>query len=60
MDLDKLLARIQEIDKAIVNMTNQLNALYGHKAETDYWISRIKASSDDVDNVEKSDEPVVE
>lgn len=46
MNLEILLARAQEIETAILNMTSQLNALHGHKAETAHWIEQLKCQSD--------------
>ena len=46
MNLEMLLNRAKEIDAAIVNVNNQLNALHGHKAETLHWIEQLKSQSD--------------
>lgn len=46
MNLEMLLNRIKEIDAAIVNVTNQLNALHGHKAETAHWVEQMQSKSD--------------
>ena len=42
MNLETMLARAQEIEGAIVNTTNQLNALFGHKNETQHWIAKLR------------------
>lgn len=62
MDLQTLLARAQEIEGAIVNMTAQLSALHGHKAETAHWIQKIQHPEPAADEtqVEQPVEPVVE
>jgi len=43
MNLEILLARTQEIEVAITNASAQLNALHGHKAETEHWIQKLRA-----------------
>lgn len=62
MNLEQLLARIAEIAAAIINMTNQLNALHGHKAEAEHWVSQLKAADEPKSEtqVETPAEPVVE
>lgn len=42
MNLEVLLKRAEEIEAAIVNMASQLNALHGHKAETQHWIKQLQ------------------
>lgn len=46
MNLEVLLQRSKEIDAAIANMATQLNALHGHKAEADYWISQLQSENE--------------
>jgi len=64
MKLEILLARVDEIDRAIVSTNAQLNALNGHKAETNHWIKQLEAevAEAQVDEtlVEPLAEPVVE
>lgn len=62
MNLEILFGRIQEIETAIVNATAQLNALYGHKAETEHWIQKLQAKSpvSNETQVECGEVPVVE
>ncbi len=62
MNLEQLLARAQEIETAILNITSQLNALHGHKAETLHWIQRVQegAPVENTPQVEPPQEPVVE
>ncbi len=63
MNLEQLLARSQEIENAIINMTTQLNALHGHKTEVAHWITQLKAPQEPAANetqVECSSDPVVE
>ena len=43
MNLEALLKRADEIEAAIVNMSNQYQALLGHKAEVAYWIEQLRA-----------------
>ena len=60
MHLEHLLTRVQEIETAIVNTTNQLNALYGHKNEAQHWIEQlqkpveVKSSENDKNPVDSS------
>ena len=58
MNLQDMLARAQEIEVAIINMTAQLNALHGHKAETAHWIQKIQFPEEKP--VEECSEPQVE
>lgn len=58
MNLMTLLARAEEIAATIINITAQLNALHGHKAETAHWIQQLQAK-DDATQVEMPDESVV-
>ncbi len=61
MNLELLLARSNEIASAIATLTNQLNALHGHKAETDHWISQMQPPKESNETqVETQDVPVVE
>lgn len=62
MNLEQLLGRAQEIEVAIINMTAQLNALHGHKAEMSHWIQRLQSPCADANEtqVESPVEPVVE
>ncbi len=62
MNLELLLARAEEIENAILQATNQLNALYGHKAETAHWIQKAKEATPEPTEtpVEVPVEPVVE
>lgn len=60
MNLDIMLGRIKEIEAAIVNTTNQLNALFGHKNETNHWISQLQAEKESATQVEPAVEPVVQ
>ncbi len=59
MNLEILSARIKEIDVAINNASAQLNALQGHKAETQHWINQLQAQVNETP-VEVIEEPVVE
>lgn len=59
MNLIALLARAEEIAATIVNLTAQLNALHGHKAETQHWIQQLQAKENET-QVEPAPEPVVE
>lgn len=52
MNLEVLLARAEEIEKAIMQMTSQLNALHGHKAETQHWIDQLRSKQDESTPVE--------
>jgi hypothetical protein len=45
MDLEILKGRLKEIENAIIQMSNQLNALNGHKAEAEYWINQLNLKS---------------
>lgn len=45
MNLEVFLTREKEIENAIVNTNNQLNALMGHKAETQHWIQTLQNPS---------------
>ncbi len=62
MNLEELLARAQEIESAILNMTAQLNALHGHKTELTHWLSKLQSPCADANEtqVEQPVEPVVE
>jgi len=61
MNLEQLLNRAKEIEDAIVNMTTQLHALHGHKAETAHWISQMKeAEEKSATQVEEQSDPVVQ
>lgn len=61
MNLEILLARALEIETAITNMTAQLQALHGHKAETSHWIEQIKAAAPvNETQVEVMADPVLE
>jgi hypothetical protein len=63
MNLEQMLARAQEIENAIINMTSQLNALHGHKTEVAHWITQLQAPQEPAANetqVESSSEPVIE
>lgn len=59
MDLQQLLARAQEIEVAVINMTSQLNALHGHKTEIAHWIQQVQLKEDET-QVEPQVEPVEE
>jgi hypothetical protein len=61
MNLEIFKSRLQEIDAAIVNVSNQLNALQGHKAEVAHWISQFEEQSKAINEnqVEAPAEPVV-
>lgn len=41
MNLDILLGRAKEIETAMTNVNNQLQALAGHKTEVQYWIEQL-------------------
>ena len=56
MKLEVLEARLQEIELAIVNTSNQLNALNGHKAEAQHWLDELKKAAEET----KVEEPVAE
>lgn len=62
MNLETLLTRAQEIETAIVNTTNQLNSLFGHKNETQYWITQLQSPSHEANEpqVESHLEPIVQ
>ncbi len=48
MNLDELKARKVEIEQALVNASNTLQVVAGHKAEIDHW---IKLATDKVEAV---------
>ena len=54
MDLDSLLARLKEIDAAIVTTGGQSHMLQGHKAEVSHWIDRMSQAQSE----NKVEEPV--
>lgn len=58
MDLKGMLARAEEIETAILNMSAQLNALHGHKAETAHWIHKLQSHAPEGNETQV--EPVVE
>ncbi len=62
MNLEQILGRAQEIEVAIINMTAQLNALHGHKAEMAHWIQKLQSPAPDANEtqVESPVEAVVE
>lgn len=43
MNREQCVTRVAELDVAIINVTAQLNALHGHKAETMYWLNQLPA-----------------
>lgn len=49
MTIETLLGRIQEIEHAILNMTAQLHALHGQKAEATHWMQSLSAPVPDPD-----------
>lgn len=49
MNLETLLERIKEIETAIVNTTNQLNILFGHKNETQHWVNQIQNQDKEIE-----------
>lgn len=53
-----MLARAEEIETAILNMSAQLNALHGHKAETAHWIHKLQSHAPEGNETQV--EPVVE
>lgn len=62
MNVQNLVDRIQEIDTAIINMTAQLNALQGHKAETSHWLKTLQTPepSESETQVESLGAPVLQ
>lgn len=59
MQLENLLSRAQEIEQAIINATNQLTALAGHKQELAHWIQQHLLKQDET-QVEVPVEAVVD
>lgn len=49
MNVEILGARVQELDNAILNVTAQLNALHGHKAETTHWLQQLNSQGAHMD-----------
>lgn len=57
MNLELLLARVQEIEAAIINTTNQLNALAGHKTEAMHWLTEFQKAAE-LDNSNPVESPL--
>lgn len=54
MTLEKLEARAEELQSSLINTTNQLLVLQGHKNEVDYQIKLAKEEAQPVANSEEN------